>query len=445
MRLGRALIVLAAASLLLSCTRRQNNTQCVTGDQKACPCLGGGDGIQVCQADGTYAACECLDLDLGADGDDMTASSNDDMAATQPSTDMAHARDLAQAVDATPPNQDMTACAGGTPDEDSDGRGNWCDRCPADGDATPVDTDGDGLPDACDPDPATKGNALVYFEPFDADTGHWSGANVITQSYMNIDTQSVGTTSANNSTDALPVNVRVQTIIFPTSEHGNGGGDTGIFLGTSATVNQANGAFCGLTWNSGGTDTLNIYKVTNGGFSVPATQQLATPLQNTSYRIRLTQRNGSWTCEALQTGQAAVTVTITQTPVVTAPLYVSLVNDNLGSHFHSVVAESLATVFYPDIQADIDGKGCTIGACHGTVGDGSVLYVKAMATMQSDIDGNYSDVLNEINFTTPDQSALLRNPLAGSGSGHAGTTPFASTSDPTYQRWLHWIQAGAPK
>jgi hypothetical protein len=235
---------------------------------------------------------------------------------------------------------DMTTCVGGVPDEDGDGRANFCDACPADADSTPVDTDGDGLPDACDPDPAMKTNTVVYFEPFDVNSGHWSGANAITQSYMNIDTQTVGTTSASNSTDMLPLNVRVQTIVFPTSEHGNGGGDTGVFVGTNANVSQADGAFCGLTWNNGGPDTLDLYRVTNGGFSVPATQQLATPLQNTSYRIRLTHRAGIWTCEALQSGQPAVTVTTTQTPVVTAPLFMSLINDNMGSHFHSVVVET---------------------------------------------------------------------------------------------------------
>jgi hypothetical protein len=101
--------------------------------------------------------------------------------------------------------------------------------------------------------------------------------------------------------------------------------------------------------------------------------------------------------------------------------------------------------FNPDIQMDLDSKGCTIGACHGTQNDGSVMYVKAMATAQADIDANYMAVMAEINATAPEQSPLLRNPLAGSGSGHAGTTPFASTSDPTYQKWLAWIQAGAPK
>ena len=58
----------------------------------------------------------------------------------------------------------------------------------------------------------------------------------------------------------------------------------------------------------------------------------------TNYRLRLTQRGGTWTCEAAATGMSPVTVTTTQT--VTAPLFITLENDNMGSHFHSVVAES---------------------------------------------------------------------------------------------------------
>jgi hypothetical protein len=103
----------------------------------------------------------------------------------------------------------------------------------------------------------------------------------------------------------------------------------------------------------------------------------------------------------------------------------------------------ITTKFNPDIQMDLDSKGCTLSACHGTMGNGSVMYVKPMATVQADIDANYMNVLKEVNKTAPDQSPLVRNPLAGSGSGHAGTTPFASTNDPTYQKWLAWISAGA--
>lgn len=41
--------------------------QCVAGMTIECPCLGGGSGIQTCQADGTFAACQCLDAGGAAD------------------------------------------------------------------------------------------------------------------------------------------------------------------------------------------------------------------------------------------------------------------------------------------------------------------------------------------------------------------------------------------
>ena len=109
---------------------------------------------------------------------------------------------------------------------------------------------------------------------------------------------------------------------------------------------------------------------------------------------------------------------------------------------------TVAAKFSPDIQMDLDSKGCTIGACHGTSGDGSVMYVKAMATAQADIDANYMTVTTlagVINTTGPDQSLLLTKPLGSSAVSHAGGKQFSTASDPTYVKWLAWIQAGAPK
>ncbi len=233
---------------------------------------------------------------------------------------------------------DMAGCIGGMPDEDNDGRANFCDLCPADADPTPTDTDGDGLPDACDPDPTMGVNTLVYFDPFDTASGHWSGNNPVQQSYLTIDTNGVGVGLASNAMDTMPLLVRVQTIVFPKSVYGGNGGDTGIYVGTSANVNQGVGVFCGLSSNVGGPDTLDLIKVMNGGeVGLTASQSLGQPLMMMAYRLRLTQRGGTWTCEAL-VGTTPITVTTMQP--VTAPLYITLRNDNMGSNFHSVVAES---------------------------------------------------------------------------------------------------------
>lgn len=437
----------AATSLALSsCTKRQKDAQCITGDQKSCPCLGGGDGVQVCQADGTYAACECLQLDMAALGGDDMAAIGDDMAAPSDlavvvDADLARINDLSLAG-----GDDAGNCVGGTPDEDADGRANACDLCPDDPDATPVDTDGDGLPDACDPDPSTKTNALTYFDPLDTSTGHWSTpGTLIANSFMTLDTMGQAVLSSSNATDALPTSVRVQAHIFLKAIYtGTPFSDTGVFVGDNSNpvAANANGVLCTLHYHGGGPpDTLDFAPITNGAAGAPTT----TPMQFVSamYRLRVTNRAGAWTCEATANGLAPATVTLSQS--VTGPLFISLRAENMESHVHAVSAESIATLFSPDVQADLDVKGCTLSACHGTSGNGSVMYVKPMATAQADIDANYTHVMAEINATQADQSPLLRKPLAGSGSGHAGGTAFASTSDPMYQRWLKWIQSGEPK
>jgi hypothetical protein len=101
--------------------------------------------------------------------------------------------------------------------------------------------------------------------------------------------------------------------------------------------------------------------------------------------------------------------------------------------------------FFPDIQMDLDAKGCTITACHGAAGTGSVIVIKANVTVQADIDANYAQVMTDVNTTAPAQSPFLTKPLTGSGVTHSGTKPLTSTSDPTYVKWLGWIQAQAPK
>lgn len=238
-----------------------------------------------------------------------------------------------------PPPNDLSGCIGGTPDEDNDGRANFCDLCPADPDTMPVDGDGDALPDACDPDPMMAGNRALYFDPFDTASGHWSGNHTVAMSYLTLDSGGLGGDSASNSTDMLPLNVRVQTYIVPTKVYnGMGGGDSGIFVGNNVNLNQATGVFCGLTSNDNGPDSLDIYRVNNGQFSVPSIQNLGAALAATPYRVRLTQRGSNWTCEAVASGINPVTVTTTQT--VTGPMFMTLQNDNMQSHFHSVVAET---------------------------------------------------------------------------------------------------------
>src|SRR5262249_28221579 len=117
---------------------------------------------------------------------------------------------------------DLAGCIGGMPDEDNDGRANVCDLCPADYDPTPTDSDGDALPDACDPDPTRAPTKPIYFDPFDADSKHWVGTYTFATSstgqslsYIQLDSNSTNAPiSAGNSVDLLPQNVRVQTFVL---------------------------------------------------------------------------------------------------------------------------------------------------------------------------------------------------------------------------------------
>jgi len=235
---------------------------------------------------------------------------------------------------------DMAGCVGALPDEDSDGRGNICDLCPADFDPTPTDTDGDGLPDVCDPDPTAKGNTLLYFDAFDVASGHWSGSNPVSGSYITIDPLSVGSKSASNVIDTLPLNMRLQTLVYTQQVYGSSMQDIGILVGDSANLGQVNGLFCALVPGSGGPD-LVLYRLTNGGGSGPA-QVLGVPqLQGTTYRLRMFQHGGMWSCEAQPSAGGAATTVGPTAFTVTAPLIISLVSDSIAARFYNVVAETV--------------------------------------------------------------------------------------------------------
>lgn len=257
----------------------------------------------------------------------LPVTSSTDMAAP-PGSDLAGTASL-----------DLAGCVGALPDEDSDSRGNVCDLCPADFDPTPTDGDGDGLPDACDPDPTTKGNTLLYFDAFDADSGHWSGSNPVSGSFLTIDPGTVGSKSATNATDTLPINMRVQTLIYTQNVYGSSAQDTGILVGDSANLGQVNGLFCALVPGSGGPD-LVLYRISSGSGSGPA-QTLGVPqLQGTTYRLRLTQRGGNWICEATPSA-GGTPVSVMTAFTVSAPLIISLVSDSIAARFYHIVAETV--------------------------------------------------------------------------------------------------------
>ena len=262
---------------------------------------------------------------------------------------------------AVPPNADLSsmsvddmACSA-TPDEDSDGRGDACDLCPADYDPTPVDTDGDGLPDACDPDPMMPTNKVLYFDPFNADSGHWSvsGNWTVMGSERVVTTNSQLPLISGNGTDTMPVNVRVQMFFHSPNFvvlHSTDDSDVGIALTNepdSASTTQ--GVLCALHHRgANNNDTLDIDTIQNGG--IVSTQSTSMPFytdsgppenQLVTYRMRLTQHGKTFTSEAVTTGVAAASVSTTLTVAPEAPQFIVLRATEVEAHFTSVIAESV--------------------------------------------------------------------------------------------------------
>jgi|GEM_PF-2643702 len=93
------------------------------------------------------------------------------------------------------------------------------------------------------------------------------------------------------------------------------------------------------------------------------------------------------------------------------------------------------TGFEP-VFADLTRLGCATASCHGGT-QSPILKSDAasrMATYQAFVAA----------ASAGSDSTVLTKNLAGDNVAHVGGKPFASTSDPTYVRWLAWIAAGTP-
>ena len=91
--------------------------------------------------------------------------------------------------------------------------------------------------------------------------------------------------------------------------------------------------------------------------------------------------------------------------------------------------------FNPDIETDIENLGCSNAACHGGAQTPVLKNGQAAA--------NYTNFV--MDAMSGANSLVLTKNLQGSGMTHAGGIKFTSTSDPVYQRWLKWINAGNPQ
>jgi hypothetical protein len=269
-----------------------------------------------------------------------------------PIADLAMLPDLSQLPDLTgQPLPDLTmtteadiqpSCSGGMPDEDGDGRADFCDVCAVDSDPTPTDGDSDGVPDACDPDPAAAGNQVLYYEPFNSDSGHWMtsamGFQVVGGALHGLANRGGSLLSA-NTTDALPDGAMVETYWTSPFVEGSGPYQAGIFLGDQMIEN---GALCTINYVSMTQQTLDLDTVVNG--AITATKSLTLPFGNdVMYRLRLTQKGTQYTCEGIalilaDPPTATVMATITGPP---APHYLALRVVNLEIQFLNVFAVSV--------------------------------------------------------------------------------------------------------
>jgi hypothetical protein len=106
------------------------------------------------------------------------------------------------------------------------------------------------------------------------------------------------------------------------------------------------------------------------------------------------------------------------------------------------------TIGFADSEADLEKPafGCTNNAsgCHGgTMPTGIMQLVPNASQDMVALMNNYMQIQARVSVGTPDQSKLLQKTLQTSMTSHGGIKPFATAQDPTYQRWLLWIQLGA--
>jgi hypothetical protein len=101
------------------------------------------------------------------------------------------------------------------------------------------------------------------------------------------------------------------------------------------------------------------------------------------------------------------------------------------------------TAFVPDVQTDMDRLTCTTSICHGSCVMTTPMCLVAMASKPADQMANYAQVMPR---TSGGMNALIlqKNLATNAALTHTGGKPFPNAMDPTFVKWLAWINAGAP-
>lgn len=107
------------------------------------------------------------------------------------------------------------------------------------------------------------------------------------------------------------------------------------------------------------------------------------------------------------------------------------------------------TTVSPIFDMNIGGRTCSASGCHlvGQSAGGAFKIYANPALNSAEMQYNYLVAKAFSNLTTPIDSKLLLEPLAGAQSivgSHAGGDIFSSTADPLYQTILTWISSQVP-
>jgi hypothetical protein len=241
---------------------------------------------------------------------------------------------------AVPP--DLAACTATTPDEDGDGRGDACDVCAADADPVIMDTDGDGVPNVCDPSPTVAGNKAVYFEPFNA-TPAWIsaltvGSGAAQANLTAADSSAVAQLDIDTGT-SLVTDVMLETWVTISQASAGIDGEIAIVLSTDAS---GHGLRCVLGWQTAGDPYVTV-ETTAGEISsdpVPAGFPLSTPL-----RVRLSQNANLVSCVVVGGSSGTLMASAMTSSPVQGPLHPGIGVDFLAGTGTGTIAASFSSLF----------------------------------------------------------------------------------------------------
>lgn len=161
---------------------------------------------------------------------------------------------------------------GGATDEDQDGIGDDCDKCPIAPPFSELDPDGDEVESPCDPDPHTPGDQILLFDGFlNGLDARWKpttdGAWTIKPGELVASLSMVGsqeylqTNVAGKSNISVVASYRIDRVEASASEH-----KVAVFLDDPRPAGVANTA-CGVTKADVGSDELVLVETNQGAMN----------------------------------------------------------------------------------------------------------------------------------------------------------------------------------